>query len=59
MQLIGGFIGFLFADKLGRKGLLYTGLSLMFISLTGLATYVGLTESDSGDGYVHNINFEV
>lgn len=51
VQLIGGFIGFLFADKLGRKGLLYTGLSLMFISLTGLATYVGLTESDSGDGF--------
>ncbi|XP_063604407.1 facilitated trehalose transporter Tret1-like isoform X1 [Penaeus indicus] len=51
VQLIGGFIGFLLADKLGRKGLLYSGLTLMCISLTGLATYVGLTESRNGDGF--------
>ncbi|XP_047483521.1 facilitated trehalose transporter Tret1-like [Penaeus chinensis] len=51
VQLIGGFIGFLLADKFGRKGLLYSGLTLMCISLTGLATYVGLTESHDGDGF--------
>ncbi|XP_042886840.1 facilitated trehalose transporter Tret1-like [Penaeus japonicus] len=50
VQLIGGSVGFVLADKLGRKGLLYSGLTLMFVSLTGLATYVGLTETQNGDG---------